>query len=193
MPTPVIEAFSLSHAQILDGTTQRFDTATLASADAQDFYGVENGSLDPDMGEFANVGDDVETSYWSWLNHATVQIKSGYIPLSLLAALTGLTVSSSGAGATQVFGVDLYHESGVNLAPKPVILKMPSKDHLGAVRTLTIGLYKCVFQPINLDGPAYKEGLKCNWRARALYSPTDEVGTAFADGKKRVGKLISSA
>lgn len=193
MVSAVIEAFSLSHAQILDGSTQAFDTATLASADAQDFYGVENGSLDPDVGEWANVGDDVELSYWSWLNHATVNIKSGYIPFSLLAALTGRTVSSSGAGATQVFGVDLYHESGVNLAPKPVILKMPSKDHQGNVRTLTIGLYRCVFQPINLDGPAYKEGLKCNWRARALYSASDELGVAFSDGKKRVGKLISTA
>mgnify|MGYP001550950155 FL=1 len=186
----IIEAFSLSHAQVLDGSTP-FETATLASADEYDIYGVNDGSLDPDVGEYANEGDDVELSYWPWLNHAQVNVKAGFLSFPLLATLTGRPVSSSSGANGLSYFTDLWHEDSMNVAPKPMLLRMPSKDHLGVVRTLVIGLYRVTFKPIMFDGPSYKNGLKVSYGGRANYSTVDESGSPFTDGKKRVGRLIS--
>jgi hypothetical protein len=68
---------------------------------------------------------------------------------------------------------------------------MPSKDSRGAARDLLIGLYKVSFAPITFDGPSYKNGLKVNYNGTALLSAFDEVGAAFSDGKKRLGRLLS--
>lgn len=103
-------------------------------------------------------------------------------------------VTTQGQTATiDSVGLDLWHEDSMNVARRPMILRMPSKDHLGAVRTLTIGLYTVSFKPITFDGPSYKEGLKVNYGGKALMSTVDERGVAFADGKKRVGRLLSHA
>ena len=72
-----------------------------------------------------------------------------------------------------------------------MIIRMPSKDHLGAVRYLDIGLYSVSFAPITFDGPQYKDGLKVNYNGQALMSTVDELGATFADSKKRIAKLIS--
>jgi hypothetical protein len=37
----------------------------------------------------------------------------------------------------------------------------------------------------------YKDGLKINYDGSALYSSVDENGQPFADGKKRVGRLLA--
>lgn len=186
----IVEAFSLSHAQILDGATA-FQTATLASADGFDVYGVNDGSIDPDVGEYQNEGDDVELSYWPWLNHATINVQAGFLSFPLVATLTGRPISSSSSASGLSYFTDLWHEDSLNVSPKPMILRMPSKDHLGEVRTLVIGLYRVTFKPITFDGPSYKNGLKSNYGGRANYSTVDETGVAFPDGKKRVGRLIS--
>lgn len=191
MAVPVVEGFSLSHAQILDGTKTFAEALALTVADGLDMYGVNEASLDPDTDDFDNEGDDTVLSSWAWLNYADVEVQSGYISFPLMASLTGQTISSGGAGASETFGIDLWHEDSMNVAPKPMMIVMPSKTADGSVRRLVIGLYKVQFQPITFDGPKYKDGLKVNYTGRALLSDKDEKGAAFADGKRRVGRLLS--
>lgn len=188
---PVVEAFSLSHAQVLDGTTAFIDALTAAAAAADDIYGVNEASLDPDTDEFDNEGDDVILSNWSWLNSADVSVQAGYVSFPLIANLTGQTISSSAGGGKTTLGLDLWHEDSFNVPPKPMMIQMPSKDRDGTPASLVIGLYKVQFKPITFDGPAYKDGLKINYDGKALYSSVDEKGVAFPDGKKRVGRLLA--
>ena len=191
MGNPVVEGFSLTHAEILDGTKTFLEAVAATATNAYDVYGVNDASLTPNVSSWANNGDDAKLSEWAWLEDAAIAVQAGYVSFPLIATLTGQTVSSSGAGATQLFGVDLWHEDSFNVAPKPMLLKMPSKDADGVVRILTIGLYKVQFKPITFDGPKFKDGLKVNYAGTALLSPKDEKGVAFADGKKRVGRILS--
>lgn len=112
---------------------------------------------------------------------------------ALLTAGTATVVTTTpGAVASSASAsLDLWHEDSMNTAPKPMLLKMPSKDMDGAIRILTIGLYKVQFKPITFDGPKYKDGMKVNYEGNALMAAKDEQGVLFADGKKRVGRLIS--
>lgn len=191
-PTQIVEGFSLSHAQILDGSTSFVDAALAAGDDeALDIYGVNNGSLDPSTDQYDNEGDDTVLSSWSWLNYADVTVQAGYLSFPLISTLTNQPVTSSGSGDDVIFGIDLWHEDSFNVAPKPMILRVPSKDHMGTVRTLTFGLYRVAFSPITFDGPTYKDGLKVNYAGRANMSPFDEKGVKFGDGKKRVGRILS--
>lgn len=297
-PTPVVEAFSLSHAQICDGTSSFLTNLAAAVALGLDFYGVNDASLAADTGNYENNGDDTTRSRWNWINFATLTVQGGFLSFPLYSTLSGqgmsqqtiaavnevqsipssgasagtftlsykgattapitfsataaavqtalealstvgtgnLTVTGgpanttalvitgagtlagqpldlivvdktglTGAGAMTVtrttagvaqsinYGIDLWHKDSMNIAPKPAILVMPSKDTLGQVRRLIIGLYKVQFGPIGFDGPSYKEGFKVNYEGTALMSGTDELGVAFADGKERIGRLLSIA
>ena len=189
-PSTIVEAFSLSHVQILDGATAFADVTTGSNAWG-DVYGVNDASLDPDTDSYDNEGDDVVRSTWNWLNKAELAVQAGYVSFALIANMTGRTISSTGSGDSIVYGIDLWHEDDFNVHRKPMIIRMPSKDHLGAVRYLDIGLYTVSFAPITFDGPQYKDGLKVNYNGQALVSTVDELGAAFSDGKGRVGKLIS--
>lgn len=189
-PSTIVEAFSLSHVQILDGLTAFADVTTGSTAWG-DVYGVNDASLDPDTDSYDNEGDDVVRSTWNWLNKAELAVQAGYVSFALIANMTGRTISSTGSGDSIVYGIDLWHEDDFNVPRKPMIIRMPSKDHLGAVRYLDIGLYTVSFAPITFDGPQYKDGLKVNYNGQALVSTVDELGAAFSDGKGRVGKLIS--
>jgi len=190
MATNIFEGFSVSHAAILDGASTAEDIAQTVGTD---IYGVRSAALAPDVGTFDNEGDDTILSTWFWLNFATLTVTEGYISLPVLAAITGKAISSSGTGATQKFGFDLWHEDHFNVARKPVLIRVPSKDQDGAVRRLDIVLYSVQFGPFTFSGPAYKAGMEVSYDARALSSTKDETGVAFADGKKRVGRLISGA
>lgn len=189
-PSTIVEAFSLTHAQVLDGATA-FSAVETGSSAWGDVYGVNDASLDPDSDSYDNEGDDAVLSTWNWLNKAEVQVQAGYISFPLIAGMTGRTISSSGSDDAIVYGLDLWHEDDFNVPRKPMIVRMPSKDHLGAVRYLDIGLYTVSFNPITFDGPTYKDGLKVNYGGQALMSTVDELGAEFSDNKKRVGKLIS--
>lgn len=293
--TQIIEAFSLSHAQVLNGSTTFLDALAAAAAEDEDIYGVNDASLDPDIGDYDNEGDDDILSTWSWLNFADVAVQAGYLSLPLMANLTNQEIDESGAGpatnevqtitmsatggtftltvggettaalaynatntdvrdallalgsvdtgdiavsgsvgtyvltygadyagrqvplavidsssltggsativrttpghpaTADVLGLDLWHEDSFNVAPKPMVVRMPSKDHDGNPRTLAIGLYKVQFRPITFDGPSYKDGMKINYAGRALKSRVDETGTPFSDGKKRVARILSIA
>jgi len=190
MATQIMEGFSISQAAILDGATSAEDAANTVGTD---LYGVRSGSVDPDVGQYDNEGDDAILSSWYWLNFATLTVTSGYVSLPVLAAITGKAISSSGTGTTQKFGFDLWHEDHMNTEPKPVLLRVPSKDSEGVVRRLDIVLYKVQFGPMTFAGPAYKTGMEVTYAGRALSSLKDEKGTPHADGKKRVGRLISGA
>lgn len=192
MASPIVSGFSLTHAEILDGTKDFLSSALMrANADERDIYGVSEAGIDLDTDDYTNEGDDVELEKWFWGKSAEVEVQAGYISFPLIGSLTGRAISSSGSGADQVFGIDLWHEDDFNVAPKPMIMSMLSKDHLGVTRSLTIGLYRVQFGPMTFDGPQYKEGLKVNYNGTALFSPVDEKGQPFADGKKRIGRLLS--
>lgn len=190
VPSTTVEAFSLTHCEILDGATA-FEDVNTGSTDWGDVFGVNDASLDPASDSYDNEGDDSVLSTWNWLNKADVGVQAGYVSFALIAALTGRSITSSGSDESTVYSMDLWHEDDFNVARRPMIIRMPSKDKLGAVRYLDIGLYTVSFAPITFDGPKYKDGLKVNYAGQALMSTVDELGVPFADGKKRIGKLIS--
>lgn len=295
-PTSQVEAFSIKHAQICDGTTSFLANLAAAVAVGLDMYGVNSGSLAADVGNYENPGNDQVLSRWYWLNFATVSVQAGFLSFPLYAQISGqplstvavsavsevqtlstvggtagtFTLTFRGATTTPIaynataaaiqtalqalstigagnatatggpastapvvitfagtlaltpvdlitanvtgvtgatggvvtrttagqvadtqYGIDLWHEDSMNVAPKPMLISLPSKDNLGAIRRLVIGLYRCQFGPIGFDGPAYKDGFKVNYEATALPSAADETGLAFADGKRRVGRLLS--
>jgi hypothetical protein len=192
-PLPIVEAFSLSHAQILDGS-QTFEQAAAALAGPElDIYGVNDASLEPTLNQYENQGDDQTLSRWNWLDYAVAKIQAGYISFPLIANMTGDPLTSTGTGAAIAYSVDLWSETAMNVSNKPMLLKMPSKDKNGQIRSLLIGLYNCSFSPMTFNGPTYKDGLKVNYEATALMSDHDEKGAPFTDrpNVKRVGRLIS--
>lgn len=190
MANPIFEGFSVSHVAILDGATSAED---IAATIGSDIYGVRSASLDPDAGSFDNEGDDAILSTWAWLNFVTLNVTSGYISFTTLAAITGAAISSSGAGATQKFSMDLWHEDHFNPSPKPAIIRVPSKDSAGVVRRIDFVIYKLQFGPMTFAGPAYKTGMEVTYSGRALMSGAQETGVVFADGKKRIGRVVSGA
>lgn len=183
MATPNVEGFSISHAAILNGTTGAEETDG-------DIYGVREGSLDVDADTFDNEGDDQVLSTWNWINFATVNIVAGYIPFKTIALLTGAVVTSSGVAPNDYYYLPMWAKSQVNVSPKPMLLRVPSRDINGVKRTLDIVLYKVYFQPMSFDGPSYKDGLVLNYNGKAVVSPVDERGVALAD--PCIGRLIST-
>lgn len=191
MSTGTFEGFSLSHAAILDGTTG-------AEEIDGDIYGVNNASLDPDTDDYDNEGDDTVLSTWQWLNYANIQVEGGYVPFRLIALLTGELVTSSGAAPNDTFETHLWTDRSMNVPPKPMLIRIPSKDSAGVIRTMDFVLYKVQFAPIGFDGPQYKDGLKIQYNGKALMSTLDETGSLLSDvypdlpvGAKAVGRLIN--
>ena len=178
---PTIEAFSLSHAAILDGSTG------LEEVDG-DIYGVNEASLSPNSDEFENEGDDVVLSTWEWLNYAEVEVQAGYIPFALIELMTGELVTSSGTAPNDFYEVEIWTDRSFNVSPKPMYVRMPAKWADGTVRELEGILYRVSFAPFTFDGPAYKDGLKINYSGKALLSDNDEAGNALGS-YKAVGRL----
>jgi hypothetical protein len=175
--TGIFEAFSVSHAAILDGTT---------GAEAADIYGVREGSVSVDSDSYDNTGDDAVLSNWFWFNYAEVTISSGYVPFNVIGLLTGAPVTSTG----DTWSMPLWTQSSLNQQPRPVLIRVPSKDSAGAVRTMDIVLFRVQFMPISFDGPTYKDGLVLNYSGRAVISPVDEAGDDLPE--KAIGRLLNS-
>jgi hypothetical protein len=167
---PIFEGFSLSHAAILSGTT---------GAENATIYGVRNGTISTDQGNFENTGDDVVLSEHFWINFANITIEEGYIPFSTIALITGTTVTSSGSSPNDYYAIPLWTLNSMNQVTQPLGIRVPSKDSGGAIRTLDFVLYRVQFQPFNFTGPSYKTGLSCSIAGRALFSTTNENGTAL--------------
>lgn len=179
-----VEGFSISHAAVLDGTTG----AELA---AGDLYGVRSGSLEVDMDEFDNTGDDYVLSSWIWFNFATVTIEMGYIPFATIALLTGSTITSSGVAPADHYSLPIWEQGSLNQPTRPMLIRIPSKDGTGRIRLLDIVLYRCQFKPIGFDGPSYKDGLMVNYSAKAMISDRDERNQVLAGDRRAIGRLVS--
>lgn len=191
MVSSTVEGFSLSHAAILDPTTG-------ADAEFGDIYGIRSGSLELDQDSYDNTGDDTILSTWYWANKVNVTVQSGYIPFETLSLISGSEVTTSGSGANQSFSMPLWEQNSMNTTPRPMRIRVPSKDKDGVVRVLDFILFKVQFQPFSFDGPSYKEGLLLNYNGSALFSDTDEKGQPVLDSRtgqptKAVGRLISMA
>lgn len=189
MAHPTVEGFSLSHAAILDGTTG-------LEEEFGDIYGIRSGSLELDSDSYDNTGDDAILSTWFWANRVNVTVQSGYVPFQTIALLSGSRVASSGSGDEQTFSLPLWEERQMNTSPRPMLIRVPSKDKNGVIRTLDFILYKVQFQPFSFDGPSYKEGLLLNYSGTALFSDTDEKGQPVLDSvtgrpTKAIGRLLS--
>lgn len=189
MASPIVEGFSLSHAAILDGSTGLEETFG-------DIYGIRSGSLELDQDSYDNTGDDAILSTWYWANKVNVTVQGGYIPFNTLALISGSLVTSSGAGVSETFSLPLWEENTMNTEPRPMLIRVPSKDRDGAVRLLDFILFRVQFQPFSFDGPSYKEGLLLNYNGSALFSDTDEAGNPVLDSRtgqptKAVGRLLS--
>lgn len=181
------EGFSLSHAAILSGST---------GAENATVYGVRNGTISTDQGNFENTGDDVVLSEHFWINFANVTIEQGYVSFSTIALITGTTVTSSGAAGADYYAIPLWTLNSMNQPTLPMAIRVPSKDTLGQIRTLDFVLYQVQFQPFNFTGPSYKTGLSCSIAGRALFSSTNEVGGALPSSgpgayPKSIGRLVS--
>lgn len=177
------EGFSLSHAAILSGTT---------GAEAATVYGVRNGTISTDQGNFENTGDDVVLSEHFWINFANVTIEEGFIPFSTISLITGSPVTSSGAAGSDYYAIPLWTLQSMNQPTQPMAIRVPAKDSLGQIRTLDFVLYRVQFQPFNFTGPSYKTGLSCSIAGRALFSATNETNVAFTDGGgQRIGRLVA--
>jgi hypothetical protein len=175
------EAFSLSGAAILSGTT---------GANVTDIYGIRTGTLSANISQYDNTGNDRVLSRWVWSDYATVTIETGYIPWSMYAQITGDTINSSGAAPNDYFTAPLWDIVSLNQPTQPMRLRSTAKDSVGRVQTFEIILYKVQFNPINFTGPAYKTGLNFSCSGTALYSNTDEVGNAIANAT--IGRIVLS-
>lgn len=189
MVSPIVEGFSLSHAAILNGTTGLEETFG-------DIYGIRSGSLELDQDSYDNTGDDAILSTWYWANKVNVTVQSGYVPFNTLGLISGSVVTSSGSGDAQTFSLPLWEQNSMNTTPRPMLIRVPSKDKNGVQRVLDFVLYKVQFQPFSFDGPSYKEGLLLNYNGSALFSDTDEKGQPVLDSRtgeptKAIGRLLS--
>jgi hypothetical protein len=189
MANPTLEGFSLSHAAILDGSTG-------LEEEFGDIYGIRSGSMELDQDSYDNTGDDTILSTWYWANKVNLTIQGGYIPFKTLALISGSVITSSGTGADETFSLPLWEENTMNSQPRPMLIRVPSKDRDGATRVLDFILFKVQFQPFSFDGPSYKEGLLLNYNGSALFSDTDEAGNPVLDSRtgaptKAVGRLLS--
>lgn len=210
MSTHKVEAFSLSHASLLNGITG-------AEEVLGDVYGVRSATLAADIGNADNNGDDAILSSWYWFNFATVTIEGGYIPFDMVSLMTGTpvydyadaaayaagtpattptAVTAAEAGAGHIFEQELWTLQSMNTAPFPMLVRMPSKDSAGRIRLLDFVLYRVQFSPINFTGPSYKTGLTVNYSGKAVMSDVDEKGESLGnlpDGRaiSSVGRMIS--
>ena len=181
MAGSIFEGFSVSHAAILNGST---------GAEIADIYGIREGSIEVDTDSFDNTGDDNILSTWNWFNFATLSITSGFVPFDVIQLLTGATVTSSGTGNSTKYELPLWNTASLNVAPRPVLIRVPSKDTDGLSRNLDFILYKVQFAPISFDGPSYRDGLLLNYSGKALMSDKDEKGTTLTD--RAIGRLVNT-
>lgn len=187
--TAVAEAFSIRHAAILDGTS-------LDDHEFGDIYGIRSGTLELDQDSYDNTGDDTVLSTWFWANKVNLTIQAGYIPFQTLELIYGTKAISSTTGGKLTTSFAFLEENRMQPKPRPVRLRLPSKDKEGNEQIMDIILYKVQFQPFSFDGPSYKEGLLLNYNGTALMSDTDEAGQPVVDSvtgepSKAVGRIIT--
>lgn len=183
MSTVTVEGFSISHAAILNAASSGAEFVN------GQIYAIRDGSLQINVSNYDNSGDDQILSTWFWFDYATVTITGGFIPFSTIALLTGQTITSSGTSPNDYYSLPMWVAGSANQVTYPMLLRVPSRDNAGATRTLDIILYRVQFQPFNFQGPSYKNGLLLNYGGRALLSTIDEAGNTLT--VKTIGRLVS--
>ena len=101
MSGKTLQSFSISHAAILTAEVP-FEQALKysgASANGVDLYGIKEGNVEVDMGEFDNEGDDRVLDVWYWINYANVTVTMGYVPFKVLSKIQGTTSDKTLTGA----------------------------------------------------------------------------------------------
>jgi hypothetical protein len=186
MANTTVEGFSLTHAAILGADGQLAETD---GEDWGDIYGVRQASIAVTSDSYDNTGDDTVLSSWFWFNYGEVTVQAGYVPFTTIANLSGETLISSGTGDGVVYELPVWTETSANTPSRPMLIRVPSKDSDGIVRSLDIILYKVQFNPFTFDGPQYKSGLLLNYSGRALTSGTNEKGQTLV--KRSIGRLVS--
>lgn len=186
----VAEAFSIKHAAILNGTT-------LEDHEFGDIYGIRSGTLELDQDSYDNTGDDSVLSTWFWANKVNLTIQAGYVPFQTLETIYGTKAVSSTTGGKLVTNFSFLEENSMQPKPRPVRLRLPSKDADGNTQEMDIILYRVQFQPFSFDGPSYKEGLLLNYNGTALMSDVDETGAPVKDSltgenSRAVGRIVTS-
>lgn len=179
------EGFSVSHAAILDGVTPAENMA----AELDDIYGVRDAGLAVNDGNYDNTGDEAVLSSWFWFNYVDLTVKSGYIPFETVALLTGSTLTSTSASAGWTVNLPLWEVQSMNQPVRPVLIRVPSKDAAGNVRTMDFVLFRVQFLPLKFTGPTYKTGLEMDYSGRALTSTVDETGTPLA--KRAIARVVN--
>ncbi|SRR6266566_4482005 len=182
MANTIVEGFSVSHAAILNGTTG----AELTDGDV---YGVRNGTIAANTGNYDNTGNDTILSAWFWIDYATLTIEGGYVPFKTMALLSGSSVTSSGTAPNDYYSMPLWNVSSNNQPAKPVLIRVPAKDSNSVVREINFVLYKVIFAPFTFTGPAYKAGLLLTYTGRAVFSPVDETGASLPE--PAIGRVIN--
>lgn len=196
--SPIFEGFSVSHAQILNGSESFTEALTRTNVEGWDVYGVSEASVEPDTDNYDNEGDDAVLSKWNWLNFVELNVQAGYVSFPLISTMTGAPVkSTAGNGGGTTYSMDLWAETMFNVQPRPMLIRMASRDKMGAPGSLILGFYRVNFAPITFEGPSYKEGLKVNYNGQAVLSQWDELGAAHTDTDetgatvKKVGQIIA--
>lgn len=190
LSTGIYEGFSVSHAAILTGVD-------LNDALNGGIYGVRSGTIQLQTSSFDNTGDDAVLSTWYWFTKATITINSGFVPFATLALMMGVaTTSSTAADGSDYNSLPLWEARMQNIKPQPVLIRVPSKDSAGNLRTLDFVLYKVQFAPFGFTGPSYKTGLQIDYSGDALVSSFTETGAQVKDSitgtnSKSIGRLIS--
>jgi hypothetical protein len=98
-------------------------------------------------------------------------------------------VTSSGTAPNDYYSLPLWSLGSLNTSPKPMLIRVPSRDSAGVVRTMEFVLFRVQFGPMSFDGPTFKDGLKLNYHGRAVVSQVDEKGTALVD--PAIGRLVN--
>lgn len=182
MTAKPFEAFSVTHACILNGTTG-------AEAATGLIYGVRTGSISVNVGSFDNTGDDQVLSTWLWFDYATVTIDAGYISYDTISLITGSPEGSSGTAPNDYYTVPIWTRGSLNQPTRPMLIRTLSKDTSKNLRTQDFILYQVQFNPINFTGPGYKTGMTCSYSGKALISSVDETGATLTE--PAIGRLVN--
>lgn len=194
-----LEGFSITHAGILSPGTD---------AEQGVLYGVRSAQITAQWISALIQSDDWVIGSWNAPGTVTVAIEGGFMPLDVLATLTGTSVSGSEAGALQDQSLqDILDQLGIPLLDEglggfavplwtqhvvgalPLIFRASGKDSGGNVRTLQFLAYLAQFGPVTFDGPAYKNGLTVSYNASLILSAEDETGSPLPD--RAYGRLMA--
>ena len=117
--------------------------------------------------------DDTNIGIWNYVTDATITVEEGFISYPTLANFTGDTIFTSGAAPNDYYAISMSQLYSMNHTVVPVLIRMPSRDDMGHVRTLGFVLYRVQLNTFELTGPVYKTG--CSWTGRAKEYAADEL------------------